>query len=225
MDNFERRAHRSLGRLCAYHPSPRLPRIPLAALDLVRYWIAITLAIQVSSWVPSETLARNIEEAFPLPPLAISIVVGVVSFLFLCFVLRALFNRFFFLSIAASYIERAGLVFAPDDNRMRWLNSDLERKTPEVEVVERELARIMRADPSTRLSAVAVSLAHEALFAAFALRTHRKAQARLEEERKLAEEKDASSPLGQLAQKARRAQGLDQLVADRKDPGDSPPRL
>ena len=157
--------------------------------------------------------------------LGISIIAGFIAFLLLSILLRAAFNRLLLLSSVASYIERSGLVFAPDGNRLRWLNSDLERKTPEVEVVERELARILRAAPSTRLSAVAVSLPHEALFAAYALRTHRKAQERLEKERALAEEKEASSPLGQLASKARRAQRLDQLVADREDPGNTPPRL
>ena len=225
MDNFERRAHRSLGQLCAYHPSPRLPRIPLAALDLVRYWIAATFGIVASSWVPAETIARKIDEVFPFSALGISIIAGFIAFLLLSILLRAAFNRLLLLSSVASYIERSGLVFAPDGNRLRWLNSDLERKTPEVEVVERELARILRAAPSTRLSAVAVSLAHEALFAAYAPRTHRKAQERLKKERALAEEKEASSPLGQLASKARRAQRLDQLVADREDPGNTPPRL
>ena len=97
MDNFERRAHRSLGQLCAYHPSPCLPRIPLAALDLVRYWIAATFGIVASSWVPAETIARKIDEVFPFSALGISIIAGFIAFLLLSILLRAAFNRLFLL--------------------------------------------------------------------------------------------------------------------------------
>ena len=193
-------------------------------MDLLRYWVAFTLALWLIARVPPEFWSVTDEyELFPssegLRWLSVFLLGALLSLTLHALLFKRLLTAF------GQWMERLGLVFIPGSSALHALNQELQRPVPEVERIRQELARILRHSPTTELSMVSVMLARNTLALAHALDKVRTTQSREEDARRRIEEDEAASPLGQLAAAARKAHALDRQVTPQARRPDPEPRL